>query len=361
MKSQHERSLSSLSVTNEKQLGLVDKFGRRATDLRVSLTDRCNLRCLYCMPEEGLPVLPLSKILTDEEVVRLVRIGVNYLGITKVRFTGGEPLLRKGLETIVSECAQLRTTDGEKLDLALTTNGLGLSHRARALHDAGLKRVNISLDSSSREEYLELTRRDRFAHVMEGISAATAAGLSPAKINAVVIPGVNDDSSEKLLCLALNIGAELRFIEHMPIGPKGQWNKAEIITSPSLIERLQRSFKLEEFPKSMRGSSPASLWGVAAGTLGTQEYPAGTVGFISSVSQPFCAECDRTRLTAEGRIRSCLFNDDEYDLRALLRSGASDGEIASQWQEAMWNKPARHGINDDGFTQPDRTMSAIGG
>ncbi len=339
---------------------LVDRFGRCATDLRVSLTDRCNLRCQYCMPEEGLPLLPLTKILTDDEVIRLVRIGVERLGISKVRFTGGEPLLRKGLERIVEATAQLRSPD-RPVDISLTTNALGLSHRARALRDAGLDRVNISLDSASREEYFALSRRDRFDHVLEGIRAAVEVGFSPVKINAVVMPGVNDHSVGKLLSLALSLGATLRFIEYMPIGPQGEWQRDEVLTSGAIIEALSRDFELSPFPESVRGSSPAALWHVAAGSFEGQEFPAGSVGFISSVSEPFCSQCDRTRLTAEGSIRSCLFSDEEHDLRALLRGGYDDEAVADAWRSAMWHKPESHGINRADFVQPARNMSSIGG
>ncbi|QJC22710.1 GTP 3',8-cyclase MoaA [Arcanobacterium buesumense] len=340
---------------------LRDQYGRSARDLRVSLTDRCNLRCQYCMPEEGLPLLPLTKILSDDEVIRMVRIGVELLGITTVRFTGGEPLLRKGLERIVEETAKLDTVDGGHPDISLTTNALGLAHRAQALRDAGLRRVNISLDSSSQEEYFSLTRRDRFQHALDGIRAAVSAGLSPVKINAVVMPGVNDHSVGQLLSLSLRLGAQLRFIEYMPIGPRGQWNKDEMITSQALIDQLSQHFDLSAVQETQRGSSPAALWNVQPGSFRGIPHDGGQVGFISSVSQPFCAQCDRTRLTAEGSIRSCLFSDDEYDVRTLLRSGASDQQIAAVWQSAMWAKPASHGINDEGFIPPERNMSSIGG
>nr|WP_231700044.1 GTP 3',8-cyclase MoaA [Arcanobacterium phocae] len=352
--------LADIKDSHKGDEALIDRFGRNATDLRVSLTDRCNLRCQYCMPEEGLPLLPLSQVLSDDEVIRLIRLGVERLGITKVRFTGGEPLLRKGLEDIVAATAQFANDSGRP-DISLTTNGLGLSHRADALRKAGVNRVNISLDSASREEYLALTRRDRFEHVLEGITAAVNVGFTPVKINAVVMPGVNDHSVGQLLSLALRLGATLRFIEYMPIGPQGEWKRGEVITSDALIDILRANFVLEPEPKSKRGSSPASLWNVSAGSFNGDSFPAGKVGFISSVSRPFCAECDRTRLTAEGAIRSCLFSDDETDLRSLLRGGANDDEVVHAWQQAMWGKPLGHGINDYGFVQPERTMSSIGG
>lgn len=340
---------------------LIDRFGRVATDLRVSLTDKCNLRCQYCMPEEGIDPLPGQALLSDVEVNRLVRIGIELLGVREVRYTGGEPLLRKGLERIVSHTAGLRTWDGEHPDISLTTNGLGLKHRAARLKAAGLTRVNLSMDSADRETYATLTRRDRFDDAVAGAAAAAHAGLTPVKLNAVLMPGVNDAGAPDLLLNALINSYELRFIEHMPLGPRGQWKRSEIVTSQDILEMLGKHFTLTARPGTERGASPAELWDVAPGRYNGVDHPGGSVGIIASVTRPFCGDCDRTRLTADGQIRDCLFASTETDLRAMLRGGCSDQEIANAWRRAMWGKQPGHGINDPSFLSPDRPMSAIGG
>ena len=339
---------------------LIDRFGRVATDLRVSLTDKCNLRCQYCMPAEGVELMPGAHILTDDEVVRLVRIAVEKLGVREVRFTGGEPLLRKGLEHIVAETSALRTMDGEPVETSLTTNGLGLVHRAKKLKDAGLTRVNISMDTAHRETYAQLTRRDRFDDAVAGAHAAAAAGLLPLKVNTLLIPGINDGEACALLVNALVSGFHLRFIEYMPLGPRGQWKREEVITADDILAMLREKFVLHH-DETPRGASPAELWEVAAGVVDGVEHPTGTVGIIASVTRPFCGDCDRTRLTADGHIRSCLFASGETDLRGLLRAGASDDEIADRWRAAMWVKQAGHGSDDESFLNPTRPMSAIGG
>ena len=341
--------------------GLIDRFGRVATDLRVSLTDKCNLRCQYCMPEEGIDPLPGQVLLSDGEINRLVRIGVEMLGIREVRFTGGEPLLRKGLEEIVAETACLRTWDGERPDISLTTNGLGLKHRATKLKAAGVNRVNLSMDSADRDTYATLTRRDRFDDAVAGAEAAARVGLNPVKLNAVLMPGVNDAGAPDVLLNALISGYELRFIEHMPLGPRGQWKRSEIITSDDILELLEEHFTLTARPGTERGASPAELWDVEPGRYNGVDHPGGSVGIIASVTRPFCGDCDRTRLTADGQIRDCLFASTETDLRGMLRGGCSDHEIANVWRRAMWGKQPGHGINDPSFLSPDRPMSAIGG
>ncbi|MFY9263426.1 MAG: GTP 3',8-cyclase MoaA [Actinomycetaceae bacterium] len=335
---------------------LIDRYGRTATDLRVSLTDRCNLRCQYCMPPEGLEWMPREEILTDDEVIRLVRLAVTRLGITKVRFTGGEPLLRKGLENIIRATAQA-APDGD-LDISLTTNGLGLARRAEALKAAGLCRINMSLDAANREQYQRITRRDRFDDALAGLRAARSAGLTPLKINAVIMPGVNDDAPADLVNIALDNDATMRFIEYMPLGPRGTWSKDAVYTEEQLHADLERDFILERIARAPGESAPAVEWQI---TSRHDPQRRGKVGFISSVTQPFCASCVRTRLTADGAIRSCLFSRTETDLRELLRGGASDDEIMAAWQGAMWNKPEKHGIDNPDFAQPDRPMSAIGG
>ncbi|WP_129668237.1 GTP 3',8-cyclase MoaA [Phytoactinopolyspora endophytica] len=328
---------------------LIDRYGRIATDLRVSLTDRCNLRCTYCMPEEGLAWLPKPELLTDDEVVRLVRIGVERLGIREVRFTGGEPLLRRGLVDIVSGCAQL----SPRPELSLTTNAVGLARMAGTLADAGLDRVNGSLDTLKAERFESLTHRRRLQDVLDGLAAADAAGLSPVKVNAVLMRDVNDDEAPELLGWALENGYELRFIEQMPLDAQHGWQRDEMVTAGDILASLQRLYELTPEHPEERGSAPAEKWLVNGGP--------DRVGIIASVTRPFCGTCDRTRLTADGQVRTCLFAREESDLRGAMRDGASDEEIAQRWRVAMAGKAAGHGIDDPGFLQPGRPMSAIGG
>ena len=335
--------------------GLVDRFGRVATDLRVSLTDRCNLRCSYCMPEEGLDWLPSDRVLDDDEVIRLITLAVERFGVDEVRFTGGEPLLRKGLERIVAATSALRTAAGRAPETSLTTNGLGLTRRAHRLADAGLTRVNVSLDTLRRDRFLAITHRDRLDDVLAGARAAADAGLAPVKVNAVLLRGVNDDEAPDLLRWALAEGYQLRFIEQMPLDPQGAWDRGAMVTADEILARLQSRFQLHHDDPVTRGSSPAETWHVSDGTR------IGTVGIVASVTRPFCGDCDRTRLTADGQVRDCLFAMTETDLRALLRGGASDDELADTWRAAMWGKRAGHGIDDPGFLHPTRPMSAIGG
>jgi GTP 3',8-cyclase len=331
-------------------LRLTDRYGRVATDLRVSLTDRCNLRCAYCMPAEGLAWLPRPELLTDEELVRLVTIAVVRLGVTEVRLTGGEPLLRPGLRDLVAAAAALTPRPA----LSLTTNGIGLDRLARPLAEAGLDRVNVSLDTLSAERFARLTHRDRHADVLRGLTAAVEAGLGPVKMNSVLMRGLNDDEAAPLLRFALAHGYELRFIEQMPLDAGHTWSRAEMVTAEEILAALEAEFTLLPDPAE-RGGAPAQTWLVAG-------YPGPPkVGVIASVTRPFCAACDRSRLTADGQVRSCLFSTQETDLRGLLRSGATDGEIADAWALAMFGKPAGHGIDDPAFLQPARPMSAIGG
>lgn len=333
---------------------LVDSWGRVATDLRVSLTDRCNLRCTYCMPAEGLEWMPDDQALTDAEVVRLVRVAVEHLGVREIRFTGGEPLLRKGLEDIVAATAAL----APRPDVSLTTNGLGLSRRARRLAAAGLDRVNVSLDTLRRERFAELTRRDRLPDVLAGLTAARDAGLDPVKINTVLMPGLNDDEAPDLLAWALDEGYELRIIEQMPLDAGHSWQRDRMVTADQILASLRTRFTLTE-ERADRGGAPAERF-VVDGRHRPDGTPA-TVGVIASVTRPFCGACDRTRLTADGQVRTCLFARSENDLRGHLRDGASDETIADAWRVAMWGKKPGHGIDDPGFLQPDRPMSAIGG
>ena len=323
---------------------LVDGFGRVHTDLRLSLTDRCNLRCTYCMPAEGLDWLPKSTLLTDDELVRLAAL-LAEMGVTTVRLTGGEPLLRPGLPGLVARLAALG------LSLSLTTNGLGLARQAKALRDAGLRRVNVSLDSLRPERFAELTRRDRLHDVLAGLAAAKAAGLQPVKVNAVLMRGVNDDEAAELLQWALDEGYALRFIEQMPLDPQHGWDRTTMLDAEEILARLSERWTLTPVPA--RGSAPAEEFLVDGG-------PA-TVGVVGSVTRPFCASCDRLRLTADGQVRNCLFARDEHDLRDALRSGATDDELADLLRIAVAGKKKGHGIGEPGFVQPDRPMSAIGG
>ncbi|MFD8077082.1 GTP 3',8-cyclase MoaA [Streptomyces sp. NPDC059718] len=328
---------------------LVDTYGRIATDLRVSLTDRCNLRCTYCMPEEGLQWLGKPDLLTDDEIVRLVRIAVTLLGVKDVRFTGGEPLLRPGLVGIVERCAELEP----RPKLSLTTNGIGLARTAQALNGAGLDRVNVSLDTLRPDVFQTLTRRKRHEDVVRGLAAAHAAGLTPVKVNTVLMRGINDDEAPELLAWALERDYELRFIEQMPLDAQHGWQRSDMVTAQEILESLRTRFTLTAEPDAARGHAPAERWLVDGG-------PA-RVGVIASVTRPFCRACDRTRLTADGQVRNCLFAREETDLRAALRSGGSDEEVAELWRTAMWGKKAGSGLDDPTFLQPERPMSAIGG
>jgi cyclic pyranopterin phosphate synthase len=333
---------------------LADRYGRVATDLRVSLTDRCNLRCTYCMPAEGLPWLPKPEILTDGEVNRLVRIAVERLGVTEIRFTGGEPLLRPGLVGIVAAAAAL----SPRPRLSLTTNAIGLTRRAGPLAEAGLDRVNISLDTLDPDRFERLAHRRRLDDTLAGIVAADAAGLRPVKLNTVLMRGINDDEPVALLRFALDHGYELRFIEQMPLDAGHVWRRDNMITAAEILGRLTAAYELLPDPAE-RGGAPAETWLVAGHTMADGQ-PA-KVGIIASVTQPFCRACDRTRLTADGAIRSCLFSRDETSLRGALRAGASDDEVVELWRKTMWGKAAGHGIDDSTFLQPTRPMSAIGG
>ena len=335
-------------TTGTPESGLVDRFGRRATDLRVSLTDRCNLRCEYCMPAEGLDWLPSEEVLTDAEVMRLIGIALTQLGVDEVLFTGGEPLVRRGLVDIVAATTALRP----RPRTALTTNALGLQRVAGALAAAGLDRVNASLDTIRRDTFAEITRRDRLPDVLAGLSAAAEHGLTPVKINAVLLRGVNDDQAGELLRWAVDHGYELRFIEQMPLDAQHVWRRDTMITADEIFARLAEQFTLTPADED-RGSAPAERFLVDGG-------PA-TVGVIASVTRPFCGDCDRVRLTADGQVRNCLFAREESDLRTPLREGADDEEIAARWRAAVAVKRAGHGIDDPAFIQPTRSMSAIGG
>ncbi|SFS56419.1 GTP 3',8-cyclase MoaA [Saccharopolyspora flava] len=327
---------------------LVDRFGRVATDLRVSLIDKCNLRCTYCMPAEGLPWLKRDEMLGTDEMIRLIRIAVEELGVTTVRFTGGEPLLRQDLVDVIAATSSLPS----RPTTSLTTNGINLGGFAEKLVTAGLNRVNVSLDTLDRAVFKELTRRDRMQDVLDGLAAAKTMKLEPVKVNAVLMRGVNEHEAPDLLRFCIERGYQLRFIEQMPLDAQHEWDRGAMITADEILEMLSRDFTLTP-DVAERGSAPAERWLVDGG-------PA-TVGVIASVTRPFCAACDRTRLTADGQLRSCLFSTTETDLRGPMRDGATDAELIRLWQGEMWAKAAGHGMDSGEFAQPSRPMSAIGG
>ena len=300
------------------------------------------------MPADGLDWLPSPSLLTDDELMRLLDIAVRELGIESIRFTGGEPMLRRGLEKIIEATSRL----APRPQISLTTNGIGLARRAEALAAAGLDRINVSLDTLDPDRFATITRRDRHADVLAGLAAARAAGMTPVKVNAVLLRGVNDDEPVELLRYCVEHDYHLRFIEQMPLDAQHGWNRAEMITAEEILTALRAEFELTP-SATRRGSAPAERWLVDGG-------PA-DVGVIGSVTRPFCADCDRSRLTADGALRSCLFSQQETDLRGLLRAGASDEELATAWRGTMWRKLAGHEINEAGFAQPLRPMSAIGG
>lgn len=325
---------------------LVDRFGRVHTDLRVSLTDRCTLRCTYCMPEEGVDWLARDLVLSDDEIVRLVCLAAE-LGVRSIRLTGGEPLLRQGLPELVRRLAGIQP----KLRISLTTNGLRLPELAGELAAAGLGRVNVSLDTLKPATFLALTRRTGLDVVLEGLRAAAAAGLTPVKVNTVLTRGVNDDEVLDLLHFCLDRGYELRFIESMPLDAQHAWSRDSMVAASEIRATIETRHELTAV--GGRGSAPAETWLVDGG-------PA-RVGIIASVTAPFCAACDRLRLTADGQVRNCLFATEESDLRLAIRAGATDDKLAQIWRDAVLAKKKGHGIGAPDFVAPARPMSAIGG
>ncbi|MDQ1537561.1 MAG: 3,8-cyclase [Actinomycetota bacterium] len=340
--------MTSLPLASQPPAGMPDSFGRVATDLRVSVTDRCNLRCTYCMPAEGLPWMSKPEMLTDEELLRIINVFIG-LGVRQVRLTGGEPLLRRSLVELVGGIAALEP----RPVIAMTTNGVGLERMAEPLARAGLDRVNVSLDTIDQQEFFKLTRRDRLADVEKGLKAAATVGLTPVKVNAVAMRGINDHSAADVLQWCLDRDYQLRFIEQMPLDAQHAWQRDQMVTAKEIHEQLSTRFALTPVPDEARGSAPAELFLVDGGP--------GRVGIIASVSAPFCAACDRVRLTSDGQVRNCLFARGEVDLRGPLREGASDAELAALIQGEMWRKARGHGIGKPNFVQPERPMSAIGG
>ena len=339
-------------------MDLVDPFGRTIRDLRLSVTDRCNFRCTYCMPEEGMQWLPRADVLTFEEFERLARVFVERFEVDGLRLTGGEPTVRAHLPVLVDKLAQLRVPEhsssslaGKKPDLSITTNGATFRLLADELRQAGLDRVNISLDTLQRDRFLQMTRRDELVRVLDGIEAAKDAGFAPVKINAVIERGVNDDEIVALATYGREHDVEVRYIEFMPLDATGHWMHDKVVSQDEIVAAIGAVYPLEQMPA--RGAAPADRWRYLDGR--------GTVGVIPTVTKPFCGDCDRVRLTAEGQFRTCLFATTEFDLRALLRSGASDDDLAAEIQRAVGTKWAGHQINQVTFVRPKRTMSQIGG
>jgi cyclic pyranopterin phosphate synthase len=325
---------------------LVDGYGRVHRDLRISVTDRCNLRCTYCMPAEGMNWLPRSDLLTFEEIERLARLMVARFGFTSIRLTGGEPTVRARLPDLVGRLAAL------DVDLSLTTNATNLGLIARDLAAAGLRRVNISLDSLRRDRVIELTRRDCLDQVLDGIDAALDAGLDPVKVNAVLIRGVNDDEVIDFATFGRERGVSVRFIEFMPLDASGEWSADKVVSRHEIVAAIEAVYPIDSRHQH-DGSEPAETFRYRDG--------AGDFGVIASVTDAFCGSCDRVRLTAEGQLRSCLFALDETDLRALLRGGGSDDDLAAAVSQCVAGKWAGHMVNNVHFIRPRRSMSQIGG
>jgi len=329
---------------------LIDSFGRVHRDLRISVTDRCNFRCTYCMPADGLEWLPRSEVLTFEEIERLARLVVERYGVDSIRLTGGEPTLRAHLPELVRRLATLRTADGRPVDLALTTNGATFDRHAVALRRAGLRRVNVSLDTLRHDRFVELTRRDELDHVLAGIDAAVSAGFERVKVNAVVMRGVNEDEVLDLAEFGRDRGVEVRFIEFMPLDAEHRWDLSAVVTQNEIVETIHARHPVTAV---RRGSEPAELFEYHDGR--------GRVGVIASVTHAFCSTCDRIRLSAEGQFRNCLFAVDEIDLRGPMRGGASDDELAALVERNVAGKWAGHDIGRVQFIRPSKSMSQIGG
>lgn len=323
---------------------LVDSYGRVHRDLRISVTDRCNYRCTYCMPEDGLKWLPRADLLTFEEIERIAAVLVEHHGIDSIRLTGGEPTVRAGLPDLVSRLAPLGT------DLAITTNGSKLEAMAPALARAGLRRINVSCDSLHADRFAEMTRRDDLDRVLAGIDAALNAGLGPVKLNVVLRRGVNSDEVVDFARFGRARNVTVRFIEFMPLDADGGWSEGEVVTSREIVDAIGAVFPHEPV---IRHHEPAARWRYLDG--------GGEFGVIGSVTEPFCASCDRIRLTADGRLRACLFSTDETDLRAILRSGADDQALVDAIESTVAAKGPGHQIGQATFIRPRRSMSQIGG
>ena len=324
---------------------LIDRYGRIHDDLRISVTDRCNLRCVYCMPDVGMTFLPHHALLSFDEIVRVATVAAS-LGVSALRLTGGEPLVRKGLVSLVA-----RLSDIGFRDLSLTTNGMLLTPLAASLADAGLTRVNISCDSLRVDRFNSIRRRGDLKTVLASMDAAEAAGLAPLKVNVVILRGVNDDEILDFAAFARETGRVVRFIEFMPLDAQGQWDKSQLVAGHEIYEQVSQRWSLEAIEAG--GSAPAERFRFADGL--------GEIGLISSVTQPFCRTCNRLRLTSDGAFRNCLFSDDELSVRDLIRGGGGDDEIAELLRRSVWAKFPGHAINEPDFLRPARSMSMIGG
>jgi cyclic pyranopterin phosphate synthase len=329
---------------------LVDPFGRVIKDLRISITDRCNFRCTYCMPEEGMAWLPRTEVMSFEEIERLARIFVHGFGVQGIRLTGGEPTVRAHLPVLIGKLAAIEGVDGP-LDLAMTTNGATMRANAEGLRSAGLRRVNISLDTLDRKKFHEMTRRDELENVLDGIAAAQEAGFEQVKVNAVIERGVNDHEIVDLAAFGRDHNVEVRFIEFMPLDADGHWMNDKVVGQDEIIAAIGAVFPVEQMPA--RGAAPADRFQYLDGK--------GTVGIIPSVTKPFCGDCDRVRLTAEGDFRTCLFATKEFDLLTAMRDGETDTQIAERIQAAVGTKWAGHQINQVNFVRPGKSMSQLGG
>ncbi len=334
---------------------LVDSFGRVIEDLRISITDRCNFRCTYCMPEEGMKWLPRSEVMTFEEIERLAGLFVERFGVTGIRLTGGEPTVRAHLPVLVGKLARLGNEHGP-VDLAMTTNGATMRGVALTLREAGLRRVNISLDTLDREKFERMTRRDELVRVLDGIAAAQEAGYDPVKVNAVIERGVNDDEIVDLATFGRERNVEVRFIEFMPLDATGHWMNDKVVGQDEIVAAINAVYPIEVMPA--RGAAPADRFRYLDRD---PDEPGGKIGIIPTVTKPFCGDCDRVRLTAEGQFRTCLFATDEFDLMQAMRRGETDDQIAERIVAAVSTKWAGHNINQVNFVRPNKSMSQIGG
>jgi len=327
---------------------LKDSYGRVIDDLRISLTDRCNFRCVYCMPAEGLPWLPKREILTYEEILRLARVFV-HLGVRTVRLTGGEPLMRQDIDILIGGLARLDPA----MDLSMTTNGFFLAEKAERLARAGLKRINVSLDSLRPERFEKMVRRDGqlVFKILDGMRVARSVGLAPIKVNCVVVRGCNEDELGDFVALGRAQDYQVRFIEFMPLDAQGEWSMKAVVPGAEILARIHAVYPLA--PAGGNGGEPATVYRFLDGQ--------GSIGVIASVTEPFCDSCNRVRITADGQLRTCLFAVHEHDLKGLLRSGATDEELADFIIAAVWKKEAGHKINQPDFVKPARSMSSIGG
>lgn len=344
------------SQTGLPQTELIDKFGRVHADLRISVTDRCNFRCAYCMPEEGMTWVNRKDILSFEEIFRITELLVNRAGVKSIRLTGGEPTVRARLPLLVKAIAGLRVRDtGEPVDLSMTTNGATLGLVAKDLYAAGLRRMNISLDTLNHERFVELTKRNELDRVLEGIETAVAAGFAPVKVNAVLMRGINHDEVVDFLHLGREKGVTIRFIEFMPLDAQGEWTSERVVSRAEIMQQAEAEF---DFIPMERGSSPAERFEYRDVEPGT---PGSEFGVIASVTEPFCDSCDRMRLSAEGQMRNCLFGLDHVDLRALMRGGASDDKLLAAVAGEVDRKWAGHAIGQVQFIRPSKSMSQLGG